>query len=504
MRIHELDESLKKSRGIAEAGPFSYGAKKPKKGSLAHEIQQKHKQQDKNYKPIEPKDQMVGVAKLGEAQKYTRDQIISAIEEFDKLYQKGSFGMDYEWTNDDLARLTQLIKITGRNQRSWLRDAKLGDMLDFVTRKLRTNAAKSGKLAAFTGQAPTARDLAHQITFHTNGTYEYRTPRTWTNGYGQKSRDPSEFVEYANKAAFDDAMEWIQSKGKAIHFKDHSASKSVRTGYKIGNYLISPSISTIGPFSNNPRTSYAISVRSAKALTSGTRVVQDITDQQAAAISDIAATKSENSMASIAAMLNILKGRDELQGIMDRSKVDVLKNIVDQSKKINMQDKAKLDSIINSAGQFKESKVTIDELENELEEATYSAGGGIGLDFKAKDTVRHSLLGDVLVVGFDGSSAIVKNSKGKMFKVSPAGLMLVKKASTLAQPALTQTAPAVPTASQKSAPIGQSITYNTSKGPAKFTKTSKGWEALVGTAKRLFTTGDNFYTTLEKVWQSQK
>jgi hypothetical protein len=51
-------------QGVAEAGPFSYGAKKPRKGSVADLAAKKHKEQEKNKKPIEPKDQMVGVAKV--------------------------------------------------------------------------------------------------------------------------------------------------------------------------------------------------------------------------------------------------------------------------------------------------------------------------------------------------------------------------------------------------------------------------------------------------------
>lgn len=52
------------AKGVAEAGPFSYGAKKPRKGSVADLAAKKRKEQEKNKKPIEPKDQMVGVAKV--------------------------------------------------------------------------------------------------------------------------------------------------------------------------------------------------------------------------------------------------------------------------------------------------------------------------------------------------------------------------------------------------------------------------------------------------------
>jgi len=49
---------------VEEAGPFSYGAKKPRPGSVADLAAKKRREQEKNRPPIEPKDQMVGTAKL--------------------------------------------------------------------------------------------------------------------------------------------------------------------------------------------------------------------------------------------------------------------------------------------------------------------------------------------------------------------------------------------------------------------------------------------------------
>jgi GH24 family phage-related lysozyme (muramidase) len=51
-------------KGVAEGGPFSYGKKAPRKGSVADLAAQKRKEQDKKTPPIEPKDQMVGNAKV--------------------------------------------------------------------------------------------------------------------------------------------------------------------------------------------------------------------------------------------------------------------------------------------------------------------------------------------------------------------------------------------------------------------------------------------------------
>jgi hypothetical protein len=50
--------------GVAEAGPFSYGAKKPRKGSVADLAAKKRKEQEQGQQPIEPKDQQVGVARV--------------------------------------------------------------------------------------------------------------------------------------------------------------------------------------------------------------------------------------------------------------------------------------------------------------------------------------------------------------------------------------------------------------------------------------------------------
>lgn len=67
----ETDRKLTYSEFVAslqeaeldEAGAFSYGAKPPRKGSVAYNAMMKRKEQEKKQAPIEPKDQMIGVAK---------------------------------------------------------------------------------------------------------------------------------------------------------------------------------------------------------------------------------------------------------------------------------------------------------------------------------------------------------------------------------------------------------------------------------------------------------
>jgi hypothetical protein len=63
-RYDKLDKLANKEQGVVEAGPFSYGAKKPRKGSVADLVSKKRQEQERGKQPVEPKDQMVGVAKV--------------------------------------------------------------------------------------------------------------------------------------------------------------------------------------------------------------------------------------------------------------------------------------------------------------------------------------------------------------------------------------------------------------------------------------------------------
>jgi len=59
-----IDFEPKSLGSMSEAGPFSYGAKKPRKGSIADLAAKKHKEQEKGKLPAEPRDHMVGVARI--------------------------------------------------------------------------------------------------------------------------------------------------------------------------------------------------------------------------------------------------------------------------------------------------------------------------------------------------------------------------------------------------------------------------------------------------------
>ena len=81
------DQQKSKQQGVAEAGPFSYGAKPPRKGSVAYNALMKRKEQDKKrVKEIEAigtKNHHIGVAKV------TKEDIEDVAETYKYIDQSG-------------------------------------------------------------------------------------------------------------------------------------------------------------------------------------------------------------------------------------------------------------------------------------------------------------------------------------------------------------------------------------------------------------------------------
>jgi hypothetical protein len=259
---------------------------------------------------------------------------------------KGTQWDDY--TPEQLKQIQQLAKITGRRHGIWQskklgREMQVGRIVDLMSKYVQQKQRDSGQMPEFTGRAATAKDMANQIALQTNGDATWRPGTTWTSGRtGTRHRDPQDHVLYKDKQSYNDAWQWIESKGKKVHYKNNF--DDLRTAIQIGSYIVEPSSRTRSPFGAKPETEYSVSVRSVKAIGQPTRTKQDITDQQAAAIRDIANTRGENAMKMIQALIDVLDGEQDV------------KRVIDQSKKIDPRDKAKLDKIIAGAGNFKESK----------------------------------------------------------------------------------------------------------------------------------------------------
>ena len=89
---------------IEEAGPFSYGYKKPRKGSVAYWAEKKRKEQEKGKPPIEPKDQMVGVAKVTKAVSEGSDNNVYFEVDSEKAYNHimKKFRSVIDWDGDTM------------------------------------------------------------------------------------------------------------------------------------------------------------------------------------------------------------------------------------------------------------------------------------------------------------------------------------------------------------------------------------------------------------------
>lgn len=261
-----------------------------------------------------------------------------------KLLTTGD-GTGRQWTSfsaDEVQQAKQLVRILGRRHKIWIKNwnATAGEIVDNMLRGVQTAQAASGQMPEFNSQASTTSAMAQQIAVQTAGQYHKTRSRTWATGTGQHYRDPSDFIQYSSQDQLDDAWDWVQQQGKKVHYYDNH--KTLKTAVKIGKYIIEPASVTQGVFTDRSTVSYQLSVRSSNAIKQPLRKQADITDQQAAALIDIANTRSADNMAQINAMLSVLKGRGDIQ------------KIIAASQKLDLRDKAKLDAVIASASDYKE------------------------------------------------------------------------------------------------------------------------------------------------------
>jgi hypothetical protein len=246
---------------------------------------------------------------------------------------------------DDINEMKKLVKIVGRatvirDSDNYHKLGTAGKLLDLMTHYYNQKQIQSGTLPQFDSAVASSQYFARQIAMHTNGTYNHRYARVWTTSYGQRYKDPSDYVEYNSKDDLDSAWQWIESKGKKVYYYDHF--KHLNEAVKIGKFIVEPASYTARAFSDSPETVHAVSVRTAAVINKSVRRQVDISDQQANALKDIAATKNKNALEGIKLIMSILQGEQDV------------KSVIDNSKKLDSNVKAKLDAIIAGAANFKE------------------------------------------------------------------------------------------------------------------------------------------------------
>ncbi len=257
---------------------------------------------------------------------------------------------------DDINEMKKLVKIIGRATVIYDRDnyrklGTAGGMLDLMTHYYNQKQLRSGTLPQFDSAVASSQYFARQIAMHTNGTYNHRYARVWTTSHGQRYKDPSDYVEYNSKDDLNSAWQWIESKGKKVYYYDHF--KHLNEAVKIGKFIVEPASYTMRAFSDSPETVHAVSVRTAAVINKSVRRQVDISDQQANALKDIAATKNKNALEGIKLIMSILQGEQDV------------KSVIDNSKKLDSNVKAKLDAIIAGAANFKEPDQGVAESNND-------------------------------------------------------------------------------------------------------------------------------------------
>jgi len=211
-----------------------------------------------------------------------------------------------------------------------------GQFLDILEKTILQKQKKSGNLpefSEFVSKVSTVKLLAEIIAEYTNGKYVSKWGRVWTTGFGQRTKDPEDYIKYQTEEDFESAWNWIKSKGREIHFKE-SRESELSTGVKIGKFLLQREVTVHRLFSNDSEIEYLISVRTADIVNEAGRVKQDITDEQAAVLRDIAHRKAYGQLRKIKKILNLLKNKD-------------IKNTINNSEKINLDDKKVLNDIID-------------------------------------------------------------------------------------------------------------------------------------------------------------
>jgi hypothetical protein len=179
------------------------------------------------------------------------------------------------------------------------------------------NSRRSQFLSAaglkFDGNAISTRDFAEQIAIHTHGTYQKKHGRDIVTKSGQKIKDPLDFVIYEGEHDFEKAYNWIALHGEKIsYYNEHNI---LANGVKIKKYLVKDATITLGMTSKFPKKIYSLSV-STKPYVKNTNLSANLTTVC-------------NEMADI-------------------------KRLINQSKKLILQDQAKLNAIVAAAEDFKE------------------------------------------------------------------------------------------------------------------------------------------------------
>ena len=155
-----------REQGVAEGGPFSYGAKKPRKGTEKYNIAQANKKYYSNKPAAEPSDQMVGNAKVTKNKEqdvaegfqndesnlfYRYDTADSRLKQkmIDNLDERAAKAQGYRETPEQALRVHNIIR-SKFNPKKWVQNqgGKWVEVFPFGKQETKEASDISGLLSA--------------------------------------------------------------------------------------------------------------------------------------------------------------------------------------------------------------------------------------------------------------------------------------------------------------------------------------------------------------------
>lgn len=238
------------------------------------------------------------------------------------------------------------VKLVGRTTKTWRSDYDAGNLHDLIVRLGRDLLVSANQSLDFpSGRENIARAFTDYLSqyFSSIGIKNIARSfygRRWTVSSGGSHRDPQNGLEFFSEEDFNRAWETLKSRGKRIYLRGVFRSDPPQEYIKIGKFLLSQGGRVLGAFGNNPTYERYIYVQSASIMRNPLTPKLEISDQQAATLHDIAATRSATAIEKIKQLFGYLEDRDKIR------------DLISKSEKIAADDKAKLDAIIRGAKDF--------------------------------------------------------------------------------------------------------------------------------------------------------
>ncbi len=261
-------------------------------------------------------------------------------------------------THDDpikpevITTMKAAVKVLGRaykiyTGKGYTLQGTAGNILDRFEQRFKEQQTKltGAKMPFPTGKEASAVAFKSALSSYFHGYKQIARSlygRVWTTGSGYRHKDPSEAIEFFIEDEFDDAWEEIQKHGKIVYVTKPLSSNPTKM-VQLGKYLIYPGTTVRGAFSAKPESDYYIYIQTTAILKNALIKKMEISDQEAAHLNDLAATKNDAAIRGIKAIIDAFKSKEDAE------------KAIASSKQLTAKTKNILQGIVDGAKDFKET-----------------------------------------------------------------------------------------------------------------------------------------------------